>query len=189
VQGATGSPGAQGPGGPAGRQGPQGGTGSTGPTGSQGGTGPTGSQGSTGPAPTQVSSLGVNTPASGTTGEVRATGDVVASYSDKRLKDILGNINNSLDMLQKISGVYYEWNELAIENGLHYNGREIGLIAQDVQSVLPEVIRIAPFDQDKYGDSKSGENYLTIHYNMIVPLLIEALKQQKEQIDYIKSKL
>ena len=67
--------------------------------------------------------------------------------------------------------------------------RQLGVIAQAVNGVLPEVVKIAPFDADKYGNSKSGENYLTVQYEKIVPLLIESLKEQKKQIDYLKLKI
>ena len=195
-QGAQGSQGSAGSPGPAGFQGPQGGTGTVGSPGPagfqgpQGGTGPSGFQGAAGGSITQVTSLGVNTPASATTGEIWATNNISAYYSDKRLKNILGNIENALDKLSKINGVYYEQNELAKQFGYDNVGkREIGVIAQEVQKVLPEVIKIAPFDSNKYGHSKSGQEYLTVLYSKIVPLLIQALKEQKDQIDYIKSKL
>ena len=165
----------------AGAQGPQG---ATGPAGFQG---PQGYQGAIGPAVTQVAALGVNT-AAGPTGEVRATGDITSAFSDSRLKNILGPIENSLWKLDKLRGVYYNTNLLAEKIG--YNSdTQIGLIAQEVKQVLPEVVKLAPFDINKHGHSKSGENYLTIVYSKIVPLLIQALKEQKDQIDYIKSRL
>jgi hypothetical protein len=85
--------------------------------------------------------------------------------------------------------VYYEQNELAKQLGFKKEGeRQVGFIAQEVQEVLPEVITNAPFDSNKYGHSVSGENYLTVMYERVVPLLIQALKEQKDQIEYIKSK-
>jgi hypothetical protein len=130
----------------------------------------------------------VNT-AAGTTGTVRATGDITAGYSDMRLKDILGPVEKSLERLERIRGVYYEQNELAKQLGFKKEGeRQVGFIAQEVQEVLPEVITNAPFDSNKYGHSVSGENYLTVMYERVVPLLIQALKEQKDQIEYIKSK-
>jgi hypothetical protein len=85
--------------------------------------------------------------------------------------------------------VYYTPSKLAEEKGYIEKERNIGLIAQEVQSVLPEVVTIAPFDSNKHGHSISGENYLTVMYAKIVPLLVEALKEQKDQLNYIKSKL
>jgi hypothetical protein len=60
--------------------------------------------------------------------------------------------------------------------------REAGVFAQDVQAVLPEAVRPAPFDHE-LGKSKSGENYLTVKYDKIVPLLIEAIKELTQRIE------
>ena len=151
-------------------------------------SGPPGFQGAPGPAVTQVSALGVNTPA-GPTGVIRATGDVTAFYSDARLKTIIGPIDNPLQRLQKIEGVYYQPNDLAKSFGFGISMRNIGFIAQQIEEILPEAVRIAPFDANKFGHSKSGAKYLTVIYSKVVPLLIQALKEQKGQIDYIRSKL
>ena len=62
---------------------------------------------------------------------------------------------------------------------------DVGVIAQEIQAILPEVVTLAPFDYE-LGKSKSGENYLTVKYEKIVPLLIEAIKEQKQQIDNLK---
>jgi hypothetical protein len=105
------------------------------------------------------------------------------------LKQIIGNISNSLERVNALTGAYYEENEVAKKYGYDSAGKQIGLIAQEVQSVLPEVVKIAPFDANKYGHSVSGENYLTVLYSKVVPLLIEALKEQKTQIEYLKTKL
>ena len=129
--------------------------------------------------------MGVNTPASGTQGQIRATGDITTSFSDQRLKTILGPIDDALDRVKKLRGVYYRVNNLAREYGLEDSGLQVGLIAQEVQEVLPEVVRPAPFDCGPGGSSLSGQHYLTIMYSRVVPLLIEALKQQKQQLDRI----
>jgi hypothetical protein len=65
--------------------------------------------------------------------------------------------------------------------------KEIGFIAQEIQAVLPEAVKPAPFDYNG-GLSKSGENYLTVQYEKIVPLLIEAIKELKAEIDILKNK-
>ena len=195
-QGPTGPQGATGPSsavtGPQGATGPQGTKGPQGPTGPQGGTGPTGAtgpQGTNGGTVTQVNSLGVNTGASGTAGDIRATAGVQAFYSDRRLKEVIGPIDDPLGRLNKLSGVYFEVSELAKSFGYTDESRQVGVIAQRVKEVLPQAVKIAPFDADIYGESISGENYLTVQYEKIVPLLIESLKEQKKQIDYLKSKI
>jgi hypothetical protein len=178
VQGAVGVAGTTGPQGP---QGVQGAIGPQGPQGVQGATGPAG------PSPTQVASLGVNATV-GPTGDVRASGNIIAHFSDERLKEIIGSVDNALGRLQRLNGVYYNQNSVAKKYGYMYKDkRHIGLIAQEVAKVLPEVIRPAPFDINKHGHSISGHNYMTVMYERIVPLLIEALKEQKDQIDKINS--
>jgi hypothetical protein len=126
----------------------------------------------------QFSSIGVGTTASGTAGEIRATGDITAYFSDDRLKTKLGNIENALNKVEQLSGFYYEANEIA--QNLGYNSkREVGVSAQEVQKVMPEVIAPAPID----------EQYLTVKYEKMVPLLIEAIKELKQQVDEIKNQL
>ena len=67
---------------------------------------------------------------------------------------------------------------------------EIGLKAQQVEALFPEVVELAPFDTDPMDkgvdQSKSGENYLTLHYERLVPVLIEAIKELKAEIDVLK---
>jgi len=123
----------------------------------------------------QFSSLGVGTAASGTAGEVRATNNITAYYSDDRLKTRLGNIENALSKVMALNGFQYEANETA--QALGYKVKpEVGLSAQEVQAVLPEVVVPAPID----------EKYLTIHYERVIPLLVEAIKELKKEIDSLK---
>lgn len=124
----------------------------------------------------QLNSLGVNTAASGTAGEIRATGLITAYYSDENLKTNLGNITNAIDKVKSLNGFYYEANETAQALGFRKK-REVGVSAQEVQNILPEIVSPAPID----------EKYLTISYERLVPLLIEAIKEQQEQIDELKS--
>jgi hypothetical protein len=56
------------------------------------------------------------------------------------------------------------------------------LFADEVEAVLPQAVKPAPFDQDGEGGSKSGENYKTVQYEKVVPLLVEAIKEQQKQI-------
>jgi hypothetical protein len=105
------------------------------------------------------------------TGAITATGNITAYYSDDRLKTKLGNIKNALDKVCSLDGFYYEANETA--QALGYKPvREVGLSAQSVQKVLPEVIAPAPIDSQ----------YLTMHYERVVPLLVEAIKELRAEI-------
>ena len=126
----------------------------------------------------QFNSLGIGTAPSGTTGEIRATNNITAYYSDDRLKKRLGNIENALAKVMTLNGFQYEANETA--QALGYTVKpEIGLSAQEVQAVLPEVVVPAPID----------EQYLTIHYERVIPLLVEAIKELKKELDSIRKPL
>jgi hypothetical protein len=134
----------------------------------------------------QVASLGVGTTPSGTQGEIRATNEITAYYSDGRLKTILSEIDNALTRVRLLRGVRYIENAKANELGYDSGRVHVGVIAQDVQSVLPEAIRPAPFDVAEDGSSKSGENYLTVQYEKIIPLLIQAIKELADKVEGIQ---
>jgi hypothetical protein len=191
--GAAGGTGAQGATGATGAAGGTGAQGATGATGAAGGTGPQGATGATGPAGgfttnsnAQVNSLGVGTGASGTAGEIRATNNITAYYSDKRLKKDIEKISDALSKLQKINGVFYTQNELAEEFGYNDYSKQVGVIAQEIQEVLPEAVAFAPFDRDENDNSKSGQNYLTVRYEKIVPLLIESIKELLNRVENLE---
>ena len=116
-------------------------------------------------------------------GNITATGEVTAYYSDSRLKDNITLITNAMDKVSAINGVYYNPSQLA-ETLLHESRltSKVGLIAQEVEAVLPHVIRAAPFDTNIDGSSKSGENYKTIQYEKVIPLLVEAIKELEARI-------
>jgi hypothetical protein len=126
----------------------------------------------------QFNSLGVGTAASGTAGEIRATNNITAYYSDERLKTKTGNIENALDKVCQIETMLYHANETAVALGYDASIQEVGLTAQSVQKVQPEVVVPAPID----------ENYLTVRYEKLVPLLIEAIKELKAEIDNLKDR-
>jgi hypothetical protein len=116
-------------------------------------------------------------------------GEITAFSSDRRLKTDIVNIPNALEKVRALNGVLYRWKKEALEHGLVVNTDklEVGLLAQEVQAVLPEAVAPAPFDQEVGEDgneySKSGENYLTVKYERIAPVLIEAIKEQQSQIE------
>ena len=118
--------------------------------------------------------------------------DIIAYASDKRLKENIQPIENALNKVMSLNGFTYNWNTIGEQYGWEPpKEREAGVFAQEVQKVLPEAVRIAPFDQDHDVEgnmySKSGENYLTVQYEKIVPLLIEAIKEQQQQIEELKA--
>lgn len=134
----------------------------------------------------QITSLGIGTAASGTTGEIRATSYITAFYSDKRLKTEIGRIENALDKIDQLAGVLYTQNKLAESFGYNNYDVQVGLYAQDVQLVQPEAVKPAPFDIADDGSSKSGENYLTVQYEKLVPLLVEAIKELRLEVKELK---
>ncbi len=120
--------------------------------------------------------LGIGTDPSGTTGEIRAAGDITAYYSsDERLKENITNIKEPLQKLSYINGVEFDW---IPKEGIHSNeGHDVGVIAQEIEKVLPELVT----------DRENG--FKAVRYEKIVALLIEAVKEQQLQIDELKSKL
>jgi hypothetical protein len=116
------------------------------------------------------------------------TGDVTANTSDERLKTNVRKIDNALEKVSQINGVYYNFTDEALKlNHTLDKEEQVGLLAQEVQSVLPHIIKPAPFDIDREsGESISGENYLTIQYEKIVPLLLEAIKELKAEVEELK---
>jgi len=120
------------------------------------------------------------------TGDLTCTGNITAYFSDARLKDQTGLITGAIEKVSAIDTFYYRPNALASSFGFSSDKTEVGVSAQSVETVMPEVVSRAPFDMDGLGDSLSGENYLTVDYARLVPLLIEAIKEQQKQIDELK---
>jgi len=134
--------------------------------------------------------LGVGTTASGTAGEIRATNQITSYYSDERLKENIEPIQNALEKVMSLRGVTYNPNKLAESFGFMNKDKQVGVIAQDVEAVLPEAVKPAPFDNIKLQEdieiSKSGENYKTVQYEKLVPLLIEAIKELSIEVQQLK---
>ena len=123
--------------------------------------------------------LAVGSTTNTTDGEIRATSTITSYYSDDRLKDRKGNIENALEKVLSLDGFHYTANETAAALGYDSSKEEVGLSAQQVQSVLPQVVVPAPID----------DKYLTIQYDRVIPLLVEAIKEQQKQIEELKAKL
>ena len=117
----------------------------------------------------QFNSFGVGTAASNTTGEIRATNNITAYYSsDIRLKKNIVPIENALASMDKLRGVRFEWTDDYIE--------QHGVIAQELREVLPELV------------AERGDGYLAVKYDRIVALLIQSVKELKEEINELKKK-
>jgi len=117
----------------------------------------------------------VGTTADAGAGGIYATGTVIANYSDERLKTKLGKIESALDKICAIDTFYYEANETA--QALGYKAeRELGVSAQSVQAVFPEVVVPAPVDAQ----------YLTVRYERLVAPIIEAIKELRAEVKALK---
>ena len=130
----------------------------------------------------QLDSLGLNTAASGTAGELRATDDITAFYSsDVALKENIHNISSASEKIEQLNGVLFDWKQDFIdskggEDGYFVRKTDVGVIAQDVEKVLPEVVA-------------TRENGIkAVKYDRLVALLIEGFKEMKQEINKLKKK-
>ena len=127
-------------------------------------------------------------------GNLSCVGAFQSNTSDRRLKKNLVKIQTPLEKISKLTGYNFDWNDNVTSLGFTPSiaTNDVGLIAQDVQEVVPQAVAPAPFDQSNEFEtdkskSRSGENYLTIQYEKLVPLLVEAIKELKAEVDALKS--
>jgi hypothetical protein len=111
-------------------------------------------------------------------GDIVATSDITSAYSDERLKVILSPVKNALDKIDTLDTFYYRPNKIAIELGMK-NEEQVGISAQQIQKILPQVVKNAPI----------GQGYLTIQYERIVPLLIAAIQELSIEVDSLKKQI
>jgi hypothetical protein len=103
--------------------------------------------------------------------QIEASGDVIAfGSSDKRLKDNIQPIENPLEKMDKIGGYTFDWNDKQEA----YQGHDVGVIAQEIEEVLPEVVMTR------------GTGYKAVKYEKIVPLLIESIKELQKKVEDIE---
>jgi hypothetical protein len=112
-------------------------------------------------------------------GDFTATGNITAYYSDARLKNFEGKIDNALGRVHKLNGYYYKGNAVAGALGYDTEKLQVGVSAQEAQDALPEVVAPAPIDNQ----------YLTVHYDKFAPLLIEAIKELDDKYQTYIGKL
>lgn len=126
-----------------------------------------------------MGSVSVGTNNIGERGDIIATGNITAYYSDDRMKTRLNNIENALDKVRSMSGFLYHANDVAAAMGYDPAKIEMGVSAQETQAALGDVniVVSSPVDQ----------NYLTVRYDRLVPLLIEAIKELDQQVQALKN--
>ena len=128
----------------------------------------------------KIRSLGVNCDP-GDIGTIRATGDITAFYSsDRSLKTNIKTIENALDKIDSITGVYFDWTDEFIEqnggeDGYFIRKQDVGVIAQDLEPVLPEVV----------GTREDGIK--AVKYDRIVALLIQGIKELRTEVNELKN--
>lgn len=129
---------------------------------------------------TQFNSLGIGTAASATTGQIRATDDITAFYSsDVSLKENIQNIPSASEKIEQLNGVLFDWKQEYIDNnggedGYFIRKSDVGVIAQDVEKVLPEIVGTRP------------NGIKAVKYDRLCALLIEGFKEMKQEIKQLK---
>jgi len=113
-------------------------------------------------------------------GDITARGDITAFYgsSDKRLKTNITDINDFNHIIKNIKGVRFNWNEnaVSINPNVDLSKVELGVIAQEIEDYIPEVIK------------EGINNYKAVSYEKIIPILIECIKDSYKNIEILENK-
>ena len=105
-------------------------------------------------------------------GQIRAGGDIIAfQSSDKKLKNDLNKIDSTKNILNNLNGYSFEWNEDLADR----KGKDLGVVAQEVQEVLPSIVHERP------------DGYLAVDYIKLIPVLIEEVKRLSKEVDDLKN--
>jgi hypothetical protein len=125
------------------------------------------------------------------------------SASDLKLKENVAPVDNALDKVLKLSGKTYNYRTAEYKNMGLPEGKRFGLVAQDVEQIMPELVRTVnappPMDppkKDEKGNiidqkmgSKPGETFKSVNYIELIPVLVEAIKEQQKEIEELKAQL
>jgi hypothetical protein len=130
--------------------------------------------------PTTVSNVGIRTWSPGYPLDVAGSAHASSfpTSSDERLKQDITQLRGALEKIERIRGVSFNWNELYESMGRSTGHREIGVIAQEVEAVFPELVT-------KWGD----ENYRAVDYGRLTAVLIEAVRELKNENDALKARV
>jgi hypothetical protein len=121
--------------------------------------------------------LGVNVSPSATAGRIDASNDIVAySSSDERLKQNITPIENAIDKVKSLTGVEFDWKP-EYKHAHGYEGHDTGIIAQQVQEVIPSAVRT------------NDTGFLAVRYEKLIGLLIEANKELAARVEELEKKL
>jgi hypothetical protein len=125
----------------------------------------------------QTGALGVGVNPDPTDGRIDASNDIVAfNSSDRRLKENITPIANALEKVRSLTGVEFDWKE-ETKKAHGHSGRDTGVIAQEVQAIMPTAVRT------------NNTGYLAVRYEKLIGLLIEGMKEQQAQIDELKAQI
>jgi hypothetical protein len=113
-------------------------------------------------------------------GDMVAAGNVTA-YSDPRLKEDIKKIDDPLGKVLALNGVRFRWKQTSVIG--HPGEHDYGVLANEVEAVMPELVKGSVFE------APEGDTYKTVSYDKLVPVLIEAIKEQQVQIDKLKEEL
>jgi hypothetical protein len=131
----------------------------------------------------QVGFASTTSYSTGTNGEIRATNEITAYYSsDKNLKENLKLIADPITIVNQINGYFFDWKDEYInrrggEDGFFVRKADIGVIAQEIEEVLPEIV------------ATRDDGTKAVKYEKIVPLLIEAIKFLHKEVEILKKKI
>ena len=129
-----------------------------------------------------MTSLGVGT-AAGASGEIRASNEITAYYSsDERLKQNIKTIESALYKLRKVRGVMFDWKDEVIENrggedDYFVRKHDTGVIAQEIEQILPEVVAIRT------------DGYKAVRYEKLAGLIIQAINELADEVEELKDKI
>ena len=109
--------------------------------------------------------------------DIVADGDVIAfNASDMRLKNNLKVIEGALDKIDGIAGYEFDWNDNS-PGWARQRGHDVGVVAQEIEKIHPEIVE----------ERKNG--YLGVDYKRLVPLLIQSIKELKQEVEELKKKV
>ena len=109
---------------------------------------------------------------------MNVVGNVTAFYSsDHRLKENVQLLPNAITNIKQIRGVSFDWTEAFLEDNLGIKKHDIGVIAQEIEKVLPEVV------------ATRDDGFKAVKYDRIVALLIEGIKEQQDYIETLEQRI